>query len=92
MKLRDEIIGHIDRGFRDVVFYKRDAKGIYGILSAKIHGSSTLTMIPKIPKNIVVTAIDEQHDKVVFPYEDLEVEAVITWNKAQNGWAMKAIE
>jgi len=92
MKIKDEFLKHISKSFRNVIFQNRTAECIHKVLSVKIGKSDNITMLPNIPTNIKVEMLDEEHDKVTFPYEDMEIIALFTWFKGNGGYVLASVE
>lgn len=82
MKVKEVIVSHILNVFKHVVFVSRDKEYVLNALNQKHKDSSSFKLAIPIP-DIIVTKIDETHDKWVIPYEDMPIECEVTWMHSQ---------
>ena len=81
MGIKECVKTAITRAFKNNVFRERSSEYITESLNSKYKGSSTMGIILPIP-NVEVTNIDAQHDQWILVFDDLKIEAIVTWRSS----------
>lgn len=80
--IREIILDKILNVFLHVVFVSRDKEYILKTLNQKHKDSTSFNLSIPVP-DIIVTKIDETHDKWVLLYADMPIECEVTWMHSQ---------
>lgn len=84
MKISDSYKMVINNIFRHTIFDDHSEKTILKILQLNVRGSSNVTFIPPCNR-IEVQNIDQTHDRLVFHFDDYQVDGVVEWLPKEDG-------